>query len=197
MTDPAVLAGVIARRLRDARNGRGWTLDELTSRSGVSRRMIVSIEQADGNPSIATLLRISDALGIGLPALVEYGPTPDLQVHRAGSGPQLWQGRHGGRAALVAGSPPPDVLELWDWTVHPGEIHHSEAHTPGTREQLLVLTGRLELHVGPRIETLESGDAAAYPGDLTHQYRCPAEAADPTRFVLSVMEPHVGKGTAL
>ena len=32
--------------------------------------MVVSVEQGAVNPSVGTLLRLSDALGIGLPALV-------------------------------------------------------------------------------------------------------------------------------
>src|SRR5262249_60524288 len=63
------VARAIGGRVRHGRNSRGWTLDQLAERSGVSRRMLVSIEQGSANPSIATLLLISDALGIGLPAL--------------------------------------------------------------------------------------------------------------------------------
>ena len=49
----------------------GWTLDQVAEAAGVSRRLVVNIEQGATNPSVGTLLRISDALGVGLPALVE------------------------------------------------------------------------------------------------------------------------------
>ena len=65
------LSGAIGARVRQERKVRGWTLDRLAEISGVSRRMVVSIKQGSANPSIGTLLRISDALGVGLPALVE------------------------------------------------------------------------------------------------------------------------------
>ena len=39
--------------------------------------MVVSVEQGAVNPSVGTLLRLSDALGVGLPALVE---PPENQV---------------------------------------------------------------------------------------------------------------------
>jgi len=106
------VARAIGGRVRHGRNGRGWTLDQLAERSGVSRRMLVSIEQGAANPSIATLLLISDALGIGLPALVELDDRPGLRVTRAGTAPVLWRGKLGGRAVLVAGTEPPDVTEL-------------------------------------------------------------------------------------
>ena len=70
------VARAIGGRIKQGRNSRGWTLDQLAERSGVSRRMLVSIEQGSANPSIATLLLISDALGIGLPALVNMDRSP-------------------------------------------------------------------------------------------------------------------------
>lgn len=61
----------IGVRIKQERSSRSWTLDHLAEVAGVSRRMLVKVEQGAVNPSIGTLLRLSDALGIGLPALVE------------------------------------------------------------------------------------------------------------------------------
>jgi quercetin dioxygenase-like cupin family protein len=156
--------------------------------------MLVSIEQGSANPSIATLLLISDALGIGLPALVDMDRSPGLRVTRAGSAPVLWQGKAGGQAVLVAGTEPPDVTELWDWTLGPGESHSSPAHAAGTRELLLVLDGQVELRVGQHAEVLASGDSASFAGDLPHGY-VNASSAQAARFALTVFEPGVGPGS--
>jgi len=189
------IAQAIGGRVRQGRTSRGWTLDQLADRSGVSRRMLVSIEHGAANPSIATLLRISDALGIGLPALVDMDRPPRLRVHRAGTAPVLWRGKLGGQAVLVAGTQPPDVTELWDWTLGPGESHSSEAHAAGTRELLFVLRGQLELRVGQHAEVLASGDSASFAGDLAHDY-VNASSAQVARFALTVFEPTVGGGAA-
>jgi transcriptional regulator with XRE-family HTH domain len=189
------LAGAIGGRVRQGRTGRGWTLDQMAERSGVSRRMLISIEQGSANPSIATLLLIGDALGIGLPALVDMDRSPGLRVTRAGTAPVLWRGTLGGQAALVAGTEPPDVTELWDWTLGPGESHASQAHAPGTRELLLVLDGRLEVRVGKHAEVLTRGDSASFAGDLPHGY-ANGGSAQVARFALTVFEPGVGRGTA-
>ena len=189
------VARAIGGRVRQGRAGRGWTLDQLAERSGVSRRMLVSIEQGSANPSIATLLRISDALGIGLPALVNMDRSPGLRVTRAGAAPVLWRGKAGGQAVLVAGTQPPDVTELWDWTLGPGERHSSEAHTAGTRELLLVLDGQLELRVGQHAEVLATGDSASFAGDLAHEY-VNTGSAQVARFALAVFEPTAGGGEA-
>ncbi len=182
----------IGQRVRQHRTARGWTLDELADRSGVSRRMVITIEHGEGNPSIATLLRISDALGVGLPVLVDVERPHTLSVTAAGRAPVLWRGPRGGQAQLVAGTEPPDVVELWEWTLQPGEAHASEAHSAGTRELLLVLEGQVELRAGDRTERLGPGDSAAFAGDVAHCYATPADAVAPARFALTVFQPDVG-----
>jgi transcriptional regulator with XRE-family HTH domain len=193
MTQALVVNELIGERVRQHRTTRGWTLDELADRSGVSRRMLITIEHGEGNPSIATLLRVSGALGVGLPVLVDVERPRELTVTPAGRAPVLWRGSNGGQALLVAGTEPPDVVELWDWTLHPGEAHSSESHTAGTRELLLVLAGQVDLRVGDRTERLGSGESAAFAGDVAHGYSTPPDAATPARFALTVFQPDVGR----
>jgi transcriptional regulator with XRE-family HTH domain len=180
----------IGARVRQHRTGRGWTLDDLADRSGVSRRMLITIEHGDGNPSIATLLRISDALGVGLPVLVDVERSSSLTLTAAGRAPVLWRGPRGGRGVLVAGTQEPDVVELWDWALEPGEAHATEAHSAGTRELLHVLEGEVELRVGERTERLGVGDSAAFAGDVPHGYAAPE---GPARFALTVFQPRAGR----
>ena len=186
----ADLATVIGVRVKQERQSRGWTLDRLAAAAGVSRRMVVSVEQGAVNPSVGTLLRLSDALGIGLPALVEPPEPTSLRVTRQGQAPLLWSGAAGGRGLLVAGTTPPDVVELWDWTLGPGDRHVSEAHAAGTRELVHVLDGSITVEVADHSVVLQPGDAVAFPGDVDHSYANPR--TELARFSLAVFEPGVG-----
>ena len=186
------LVSLIGERVRARRRGNGWTLDELAERSGVSRRMLVNVEQGAVNASIATLLRLSDALGIGLPVLV--APSSDgskLEVVRAGEREPLWTGERGGHAVLVAGITAPEVVELWDWTLGPGDAHSSEPHVAGTRELLSVVEGELVFSVAGEEAALRAGDAVSYPGDAVHGYR--NDGTVTARFALTVFEPVAGR----
>jgi transcriptional regulator with XRE-family HTH domain len=189
----ATLALAVGVRVRKERQSRRWTLDQLAEAAGVSRRMVVNVEQGATNPSVGTLLRISDALGVGLPALVGPPQPKPLKVTRRGEGAALWEGESGGRGVLVAGTEPPDVLELWDWTLGPGDHHTSEAHTPATKELLQVQQGTITLEVADRSVTLDVGDAIAFPGDVAHSYANPG--TEPARFSLAVFEPGFGSGS--
>jgi transcriptional regulator with XRE-family HTH domain len=154
----------VGRRVRDARVARGWTLDQVAERSGVSRRMIVNVEAGTSNASIATLLRLATALRVSLAELVA-----------------------GGCAVLVASADTPDMLELWEWRMEPGESYESEAHRPGTRELLHVISGRLTLVVGDDLHDLHVGDAASFAADHPHRYANGGRR--PLRFTMTVLEP--------
>ncbi|WP_309075052.1 XRE family transcriptional regulator [Paenarthrobacter sp.] len=188
----STLSLAIGARVKQERQTRGWTLDQLAEAAGVSRRMIVNVEQGAANPSVGTLLRISDALGVGLPALVESPRPKPIKVTRSGEGATLWTSKQGGRGVLMAGTESPDVVELWDWTLGPGDQHASEAHASGTKELLQVLQGTLAVDVDGQVTTLEVGDSLTFPGDAAHSYTNPG--AEPARFSLAVFEPGVGSG---
>ena len=154
--------------------------------------MIVNVEQGTANPSVGTLLRISDALGVGLPALVEPPRPKPVKITRGGDGALLWTSVEGGRGVLVASTEPPHVVELWDWTLGPADRRTSEAHAPGTRELLQVHKGAITVEINGEISSLASGDAVVFPGDVAHAYANPHTA--PARFSLAVFEPVVGSG---
>lgn len=190
LMDEGALAQAIGGRIRQERQARNWTLDHLADVSGVSRRMIITVEQGEANPSVATLLKLSDALGIGLPALVEPPEPTPLRLVRAGAAAVLWSSAGGGKAVLVAGSEPPDVVELWDWTLAAGDEYRSEPHADGTRELLHVHCGQLTVEVAEQRVDLQLGDAASFAGDVPHAYLNTTEQS--VHFSLSVFEPGVG-----
>ncbi len=186
----SLLAMVIGLRIRHERKLRGWTLDQLADIAGVSRRTIASVEQGDTNPSVGILLKISDALGVGLPSLVEPPHPPAVKVVRRGEGAALWGGSSGGSGVLVAGTEPPDVVELWDWSLGPNDRYESEPHSGGTRELIHVLQGAVTIEVAHETYVLDVGDSMSFPGDVTHTYDNPSTS--PARFSLAVFQPRVG-----
>ena len=186
----AAMASAIGNRVRRERQSRRWTLAELAEAAGVSRRMLVKVEQGAANASVGTLLRLSDALGVGLPALIELTHPKPVEVTRSGEGAELWSGEAGGRGVLVAGTERPDVVELWEWTLGPGDRHASAPHTAGTKELLQVHQGTITVEIDDQLLTLGAGDALSFPGDLAHVYANPKKRA--AKFSLAVFRPGVG-----
>jgi transcriptional regulator with XRE-family HTH domain len=174
----------IAHAVRRLRSARSWTLDELAARSGISRRLIVQIEQAQSNPSIGTLLRLADAFEVALSELLPEPPTATAGMRPAGDELRLWSGPRGGAGRLLINRGP---LELWSWTLRPGESHESEAHHAGCVELLTVTTGALQLDVGGESFNLAGGDSAWFEATDAHAYRNPTRST--THFTLVVFGP--------
>lgn len=187
MPDPQTVTAAIARNVRGHRARHGWTLDALASRAGLSKGMLVQVEQARTNPSIATLCRLADALGVPLARLVDVAEAPAVRLVRAEEAVRLWRSAAGSVATLLVGAEGTEQLELWDWRLAPGDAYDGEAHPTGSRELLTVLEGTLALGVGPERVTAEPGDAVVFAADRAHRY---ANAGDrPLRFLLVVSEP--------
>ena len=191
MSVEALVEGVpvaVGRRVRNARTARGWTLDQLAERSGVSRRMVVNVESGRSNASIATLLRLATALQVSLADLVaEVSQTQGVTVTNASSREALWTGPSGGSAVLVAAADTPDMFELWEWSLEPGEQYESEPHRAGTHELVHVLSGTLRLTVDGEVNDLRAGDAARFSGAVTHSYGNAGRRT--ARFTMAVLEP--------
>ena len=86
---------------------------------------------------------------------------------------------------LVAGTEPPDVVELWEWTLGPADRHVSEAHAAGTRELVQVQQGTITIDIADEQVTLGVGDAVAFPGDVAHSYANPHDGPPGSRWPCS------------
>lgn len=67
------VSAAIGSNIRAFRESLGWSAEHLAERAGTSRQRIFRIEEAKVNGTIATLVPIADALGVGLQDLVPGG----------------------------------------------------------------------------------------------------------------------------
>jgi transcriptional regulator with XRE-family HTH domain len=182
------LLAVVSARVRARRIEHRLSLDKLAARSGVSKGMLVQIENGHANPSIATLCKVAAALGASVADLVDVAGTSRADVLPARAPRQLWIGPRGGAATLLVGSTGPDMLELWSWELRPGERYDAVAHPEGTQELLNVTHGRLTLSFGAMSYAIGTGESAVAYTDRPHAYVC--LGARPVRFTMVVWEPH-------
>lgn len=186
MQDPEVLATAIGRNVRRLRQRRDLTLDLLAERAGVSKGTVIGVEQARANPSITTLFRIADALGVGVETLIDPGSHPQVRIKRRVDTPALWTSEQGSRALFLMGTDPPGVVELWDWRLAPGDVFDGEAHPDGTVEVLHVLDGTLAVTVGTQEHRLSAGDSMVFDAVHDHRYANPGDHGN--RFMMSVVQ---------
>ena len=171
----AELTRGLAEHLRELRRARDWSLDDLARASGVSRAALWQIEAQKSNPSIAVLWKIASGLGLPFAQLFGTGAGQVL-VQRRAETPALRSKDGGMESRLV--SPPGGFLgiEIYELRLAARSTHEAEAHRPGTRELVTVLSGALRLRVGGETHDVAPGDAVAFPADRPHSYENPGQS---------------------
>lgn len=187
MPDPDEVAAAIARNTRDLRTVRSWSLDHLATRSGVSKGMLVQIEQARTNPSIATLCRVADAFGVTLAKLVEVSGESTVRIVEPDDAVRLWEGAEGSSGDLLVGTDRMENVELWRWRLAAGDRHEASGHVEGTRELITVLSGTLTLWVDDGEHVIRAGGAALFAADRDHAYVNAHRR--PVDMILTVVQP--------
>ncbi|MGP3923429.1 MULTISPECIES: helix-turn-helix domain-containing protein [unclassified Streptomyces] len=189
MTDLDHLTQSLARNLKHWRTERGFTLDGLAARAGVSRGMIIQIEQARTNPSVGTTVKLADALGVSITTLLDYDQEPKVRVVPAGQAVRMWSTEAGSSTSLLAGVQTPGPLELWSWRLMPGEGSTSDPHPGGTFELLHVTAGELTLVVDGEEYRVPTGAAASFEANGAHAYR--NDGTEPVEMTMTVAVPPV------
>ncbi|MEV6809944.1 XRE family transcriptional regulator [Streptomyces sp. NPDC051129] len=191
MAEAEAALRTLAHNVRAARTRAGLSLDELGRRAKVSKGALVGLEKAQGNPNFATLVRLADTLGVSVSALLEGPAEGRVRVVAADAVTPLWTGGRGGEARLMLTTSGPAPVEVWRWRLEPGEEYPSHPHQAGVVETVSVTSGRMTLVVDGAEYPVESGQTAAFDGDVPHTYR---GAGDGTCHL--VMTVHLPPGPA-
>lgn len=185
------MARAVALRIAGLRRDRGLSFDALAQRAGLAKGTLVQIEQGRANPAISTLCRLAAALGVAVADLVApVAQDQAVTLVPPDQARRLWQGPAGGEAVLLAGTPGPDMLEMWRWRLMPGERFDAPAHGRATREVLHVTEGTLAVEVGTSRVLIPPRGSALARTDRPHAYANPGPL--PVLFLMTVHEPPAG-----
>jgi transcriptional regulator with XRE-family HTH domain len=151
----------IGARLKALRATHQLTLDELATRSGVSRAMISRIERGEASPTAALLARLSEALGLSLSAFfADDGEAEASPVSRKAS-QKLWRDPHTGYLRRSV-SPPGmqsrvDIVEV-DFPPHARVSFPPREESRAMTQHVWLFEGVLEMVIGDTVHTLHPGD---------------------------------------
>ncbi|TGR65701.1 XRE family transcriptional regulator [bacterium M00.F.Ca.ET.194.01.1.1] len=188
VTDVERVGATVSQNMKLFRRQNGLSLDELSKRSGVSKGMLVEIEKGTANPSIATLCRAATALGVSVADFVGVASNVPVRIVPPENASTLWRGPRGGSATLLVGTNGPDEIELWRWTMFPGEMFESPGHSPGTLELLNIEVGELTFRLADSEQKVQAGSSVLAQTESPHAYLNTGH--DELRFVMAVAELH-------
>lgn len=160
-------AALIGRRLRETRRGLGMTVEELAQRAGVSVGNVSQLERGRGNPSLSTLSRLADGVGVHVTALLREEAGDTSPVVRATGRTRLPLPEDPAGLVRELLTPSLDAPMQVIRTVMPARSSHEARpfRHLGT-ESVHVLAGRLVIGIGDEVHELDAGDTITY--DCTH-----------------------------
>jgi transcriptional regulator with XRE-family HTH domain len=163
---------IVGKNLRRIRLRQGLSLERLAKQSGVSRAMLGQIETGKSTPTIGLLWKICTSLTVPFASLIAIGNPEGIIVLRRDGSKLLSsnQGQFTSRALFPFDSE--RRTEFYELRLAPLYCENAEAHAAGTRENLVVAKGSVEIAVGSaRPTTLREGDAMLFEADVPHAYR--------------------------
>jgi transcriptional regulator with XRE-family HTH domain len=166
----------IGKRIRIARRNRGFSLGDLARASRLSKGFLSQVESGASMPSVTSLRRIAEALGIAIHKLLgdpisdEIGlPEQALSAPTVSRAESMFDAQGRLAASLTTGA----FLASY-FSLRPSENLVSSPQPSGITDQAvcLVITGTLALHTDGHIITLQAGEMARF--QLADRYRLAA-----------------------
>ncbi|AOR67203.1 DNA-binding protein [Burkholderia stabilis] len=196
LTDDTGINERIARRVRDLRTLRGYTLDALAARSGVSRSMISLIERASASPTAVVLDKLAAGLGVSLAGLFDGDrddePAQPL-VRRAQQAE--WRDPASGyvrRNLSPPGWPSPLRLVEVDFPSGARVAYDSGGRESALHQQVWIVSGRVDVTLGGELHELREGDCLAMRLDQPLIFSNPS--SQPARYVVVICDASAAAG---
>jgi transcriptional regulator with XRE-family HTH domain len=161
--DPSSLDRQIGAGLRRLRQERGWSLEQVAERSGVSRASLSRLENGDVSATAQVLGKLAAAYGLTASRLLHRLEGSGRALMRRNEQP-VWQDSSNGFARRVV-SPPGEPLagEVIEAQIPAGiRIGYDAPPRPGLEHHLVMLEGALTLHVEGESHALRAGDCLRY-----------------------------------
>jgi transcriptional regulator with XRE-family HTH domain len=175
----------IASKVRALRDLRGLSIEALAEKSGISRSMISLVERGETSPTAALLDKLTAALGTTLARLFEPAGESNSPVTRK-AGQPLWRDPASGYLRRTV-SPARARIQIVEVSFPPGaEVAYDTARRQRVHHQVWVLSGAIEVTVGPDTHALAAGDCLDFMLDRPTRYRNRARKA--ARYAIVVVE---------
>ena len=159
--------GMVGSRLRGMRRERGWRLEDLAERTGLSKAYLSRLESGERQPSLTALFGVARAYGVSFSALFEPEPeTQSLAVVRAEED-RIQRGNGLLYSKLSNGNMTFNLRPLR--IVVPAERAGDTLYRHEGEQWLYVLSGRLCLELPDEEIVLSPGDAAHFDADNPHK----------------------------
>lgn len=157
----------IPRRLRAMRQQLGLTVRQAAERTDLSASYISAVENGYTRPSVASLLKLSQAYGANILSFYDPSPEPRRRLVRSGEAEVIAMGEPGVGVALL--TPHEGPIELHLFELAPGASSGGSYRHEGD-EFWYVLDGTLGVWLDDTFFRLEAGDCLSFASTDEHRF---------------------------
>ena len=159
----------IGSRLGDLRKRKQMTLDQLSSKSGVSKSILSQIERNISNPTVSTMMRIADALEETLSGFfmnIDEGKSSPIETSK--ETPNISSKDGLCELSILGAGETVSWLQWYVLTMKPKGQLPSRSHGSNTFENITVISGEVVVYLKKQSETLKAGDTFRFPTNQEH-----------------------------
>lgn len=173
------LAKALGIQIRGLRKTKGLTVKELAEQVGRSQGYLSQIETGMKKPSIGTLQRLADALGVGVGWFSDAAPVSDARerpyIVRSANRKRLSYTELGstdylGHADYLLSADLNGKTALVMTRFNPGASSGDDDYVHSGEETGCIIQGRIRLTLDGNVYELETGDSFSFPSNLPHRF---------------------------
>lgn len=161
----------VSQNLREAREQRGLSLDQLSVLTGVSKSMLRQIETGKSSPTIATMWKIANGLRISFTTLLRK-PVIEVEVKSFREKSPLTDQSDRYRVFPLVPFDPHQSFETYYIEVDPGTVYVGEPHQGNIYEYIFVTKGILEIAIEDKVYTIKENEFVKFEANHCHVYKC-------------------------
>lgn len=162
-----MLEEIIAVNVKYHRQNRQWSLSKTAEETGVSKAMLGQIERQESSPTMATIWKIARGMKLSLSELIEpqavEGQLADKQPRISVDGVLDF--------TVLFSFDPILKSEMFAHRLASGKTQLSNGHQQGVIEDIIIISGELEMLIDDKWKPLKAGDTLRFKADKAHGYR--------------------------
>jgi len=163
--------GAISVNLKEAREKRGLSLDQLSEITGVSKSMLRQIEMGKSSPTISTIWKIANGLHLTFTALLRK-PEIQAEVKSFKAGAILTAEEEKYRLYPLVPFDPHQSFETYYFEIDLGTTYSGGPHQGEIYEYVFVTRGILEITIEDKSFTIHENEFLKFQANHHHKYRC-------------------------
>jgi transcriptional regulator with XRE-family HTH domain len=166
----------LGAKVAKARAERGWSLQQLANRAGLSPAAIHKIEKSGMTPTIASLMKLAAALGKSVSYFIaESEPLRPVTHIKRAERQRLFTSKQGLTLENISGRYGPFFVAGAEAFVEPRADSGPEPMSHPGEELVVILEGSMRFVVGEQPFELAEGDSLHFRTTLPHSWANPSD----------------------